>query len=322
VPLVGISKDEALAPPRLAAAIRERGITVLFLTTGLFNQIAQEEPTAFSTLRYLLFGGEAVDPHSVREVLARGGPPGRLLHVYGPTESTTYTSWHPVTAVAPGARTVPIGGPISNTEIYVLDRNLVPVPAGVPGELCIGGDGLARGYLFRPALTAEKFIPNPFRSTPQRGERLYRTGDLVRTLADGSVEFLGRLDHQVKLRGFRIELGEIEAVLAAHPAVRETVVVADQGMGGVKRLVAYAVPEPETGELGAGELRAYLGDSLPDFMVPAAFVLLDSLPRTPNGKVDRRALPAPESVAWAQAEDWVAPRGPLEEVVAGIWAQL
>ncbi|MCP4657643.1 MAG: amino acid adenylation domain-containing protein, partial [bacterium] len=159
VPLVGISKDEALAPPRLAAAIRERGITVLFLTTGLFNQIAQEEPTAFSTLRYLLFGGEAVDPHSVREVLARGGPPGRLLHVYGPTESTTYTSWHPVTAVAPGARTVPIGGPISNTEIYVLDRNLVPVPAGVPGELCIGGDGLARGYLFRPALTAEKFIP-------------------------------------------------------------------------------------------------------------------------------------------------------------------
>ncbi|MCP4655422.1 MAG: amino acid adenylation domain-containing protein, partial [bacterium] len=254
---------------------------------------------------------------------ARGGPPGRLLHVYGPTESTTYTSWHPVTAVAPGARTVPIGGPLSNTEIYVLDRHLVPVPAGVPGELCVGGDGLARGYLFRPGLTAEKFIPDPFRSTLSRGERLYRTGDLVRTLAHGSVEFLGRLDHQVKLRGFRIELGEIEAVLAAHPAVVETVLVAagaDQGVGGVKRLVAYVVPE--TGNLDAGELRAFLGDSLPEFMVPAAFVLLESLPRTPNGKVDRRALPAPESVAWAQAEDWVAPRGPLEEVVAGIWAQL
>ncbi|MCP4654703.1 MAG: AMP-binding protein, partial [bacterium] len=177
--LVGIRKDEALEPPALAAAIRERGITALFLTTALFNQVAREAPAALGSVRHLLFGGEAVDPRRVREVLAGAVPHGRfrgrLLHVYGPTESTTFATWQEVREVAEGACTVPIGGPLANTELWVLDRGLVPVPVGVAGELVLAGDGLARGYLNRPALSAERFVPNPF----GRG-RLYRTGDLVR----------------------------------------------------------------------------------------------------------------------------------------------
>ncbi|MCP4655306.1 MAG: amino acid adenylation domain-containing protein, partial [bacterium] len=205
--LVGIGKDVAIDPQRLAAALRERAITALFLTTALFNQMVREQADAFSTLRHLLFGGEAVDPHRVREALV-GGAPERLLHVYGPTESTTFTTWHRVREVAAGARTVPIGGPLANTGLYVLDRTLAPVPVGVAGELLIGGDGLARGYLKRPGLTAERFVPNPLSGNPFAsaggGERLYRTGDLVRYLPAGAIEFLGRLDFQVKVRGLRI----------------------------------------------------------------------------------------------------------------------
>ncbi|MEP7339390.1 MAG: amino acid adenylation domain-containing protein, partial [Acidobacteriota bacterium] len=241
--LVGVSKDTALSPLGLESLIKEKGITVLFLTTALFNQIARQAATAFSTLRYVLFGGEAVEPKWAREVLRRGAP-GHLLHVYGPTESTTYATWREVKSVPDDATTIPIGGPLSNTQCYVLDSNLRPVPVGVHGVLYLGGDGLARNYHNRPELTAESFIPNPFSSEP--GGRLYHTGDVVRMRTDGGIEFIGRADHQVKVRGFRIELGEIETILAEHPLVRETVVVAREDVADGRRLVAYAVCDAHT----------------------------------------------------------------------------
>ncbi|MCP4656609.1 MAG: amino acid adenylation domain-containing protein, partial [bacterium] len=317
--LVGISKEVALAPQAFAAALREHRITALFLTTALFNQMVSEDPAVFNPLRHLLFGGEAVDPHWVREALASGGPQ-RLLHVYGPTESTTYATWQRVREVARGARTVPIGGPLANTEIYVLDRSLEPVPAGVAGELLIAGDGLARGYLKRPGLTAERFIPNPLGGNPSAsGSRLYRTGDLVRYLPEGAIEFLGRLDFQVKIRGFRIELGEVEAVLGRHPAVREAFVIADRTESGDQYLVAYVVPEGEA--VAAGELREFLLRTLPEYMVPSVVVSLEALPLGPTGKVDRAALPAPARAIEPVAH-FVAPRGPVEEALARIWAEV
>ncbi|MCP4661158.1 MAG: amino acid adenylation domain-containing protein, partial [bacterium] len=329
--LVGIDRQEVLSPPRFAAVLRERGITALFLTTALFNQMVREQPEGFRTLRHLLFGGEAVDPQRVREALEHAAPE-RLLHVYGPTESTTFTTWQRVREVAAGARTVPIGAALSNTELYVLDRSLEPVPVGVPGELLIGGDGLARGYLNRPGLTAAQFVPNPFGTV--RGGRLYRSGDLVRSLPEGTIEFVGRIDHQVKIRGFRIELGEIEAVLARHPGVREAVVMVREHDGegaSHRRLVAYVVRAGAAAldavaldavALDVGELRSYLGDSLPAYMVPPAVVFLDALPWTPAGKVDRKALPAPEPGTGERAASWVPPRSPIEEMVAGIWTEV
>ncbi|MET0622456.1 MAG: amino acid adenylation domain-containing protein, partial [Pyrinomonadaceae bacterium] len=239
-----VPRDTALSPSALAAHIRERGVTVLFLTTALFNQIAASRPEAFGPLRCLLFGGEAADPKSVREALTRGKP-HRLLHVYGPTENTTFSTWHPVGAVPSDAATVPIGRPITNTQAYVLDGDLRPVPVGVAGELCLGGDGLMRGYLGRPELTAEKLVPHPFAAEP--GARLYRTGDLVRFLRDGHIEFVGRVDQQVKIRGHRIEPGEIESVIKEHPSVRECVVLAREDRPGERRLVAYVVGASETG---------------------------------------------------------------------------
>ena len=234
--LVGVPREIMLSPHQFAAYLHQHRISILFLTTALFNQVVQSVPNAFQSLRCLLFGGEAVDPTPVRTVLQNGSPQ-ILLHVYGPTESTTFTSWYRVKNIPADAITVPIGRPISNTTIHLLDRYLQPVPIGAPGELYIGGDGLALGYYNRPALTAEKFIPNPFREG-----RLYKTGDVVRYLPDGNIEFLGRIDHQVKLRGFRIELGEIESILAQHPSVQETVVVMHEEQPDDKRLVAYLMP--------------------------------------------------------------------------------
>ncbi|MCP4659506.1 MAG: AMP-binding protein, partial [bacterium] len=293
-------------------------ITALFVTTALFDQLAREAPSTFSSLRHLLFGGETVDPRRVREVL-ESAPPGRLLHVYGPTESTTFATWQRVVAVAPDAVTVPIGRALANTRLYVLDRRLRPVPIGVPGELCLGGDGLARDYHARPGLSAESFVPDAVSGLP--GERLYRTGDLVRLRLDGAVEFLGRIDDQVKIRGFRIEPGEVEVLLAQHPAVGEAVVVVRADVPAPqareKRLVGYVVAD-EGSAIDTAELRAFIKERLPDYMVPAALVELDELPLTPNGKVDRRALPAPE---WQGAEaEGGALRTAPEEILAGIWA--
>jgi amino acid adenylation domain-containing protein len=284
--LVILTKDTLLSPSDLEAAIESHGITAMFLTTALFNQMARLAPAAFRNLRHLLVGGEEVTPRWMREVLLHGAPQ-RLLHVYGPTESTTFATWHLVTAVDEEAATVPIGRPIANTEVYVLDRHLQPVPIGVPGELCLGGDGLARGYLDRPELTAEKFIPHPFRTTP--GARLYRTGDMARFLPNGGVVFLGRQDGQVKIRGFRIELGEIEAVLAQCPGVRDAVVLVREDGLGDKRLIGYVVGELSRPP-GPTDMRAFLEQRLPGYMVPTAHVLVKALPLTANGKVDREAL--------------------------------
>ncbi len=333
--LVLIAKDTLLSPQSLSTAIVRHGITMLFLTTALFNQMVQQIPAALGKLRYLLFGGEAVDPQKVKQLLDNG-PPGRLLHLYGPTETTTFASWHWVKAVAADSTTVPIGRPIANTEIYILDADLNPVPIGVSGELYISGPGLARGYLNRPELTAEKFIANPF--SIDSSARLYRTGDMARYLADGNIEFLGRIDDQVKIRGFRVEPGEIESVLSQHPAVRENVVLARENateeqhaahnreseienLKSDRRLVAYVVSNRETA-LTVGDLRSFLRQKLPDYMVPSAFVLLDSLPLTPNGKVDRRKLPPPNNNRSQLGEVFVAPRTPTEEIIAGIWAEI
>ncbi|HYR06596.1 MAG TPA: amino acid adenylation domain-containing protein [Longimicrobium sp.] len=310
--MVGIDKDVALSPRGLADALRAHGITTLFLTTALFNAIAREVPDAFAPLTNLLFGGELVDPAAVRRVLDAGAP-RRLLHVYGPTENTTFSSWHLVDAVEAGAHTVPIGRTLAHSTLRVLDASLHPAPVGVPGELYVGGDGVARGYLGRPALTADRFVPDPFDAAG--GARMYRTGDRVRWTAEGAIEYLARLDGQVKVRGFRIEIGEIEATLRRHPGVADCTVVARTDAAGAWQVVAYVV-----GDADAESLRAHLRRTLPDHMVPGAFVAMDALPLTPNGKVDRRALPAPD---FAAAEDrYVAPRTPTEEVLAAIWAEV
>ena len=261
----------------------------------------------------ILCGGEALPPDLAQQLLPRAVS---LWNLYGPTETTI---WSTVCQIKPGDEVISIGRPIANTQVYLLDPQLQPVPVGVPGELYIGGDGLARGYLNRAELTAERFIPHPFSDEP--GARLYKTGDLARYRADGTIEHLGRLDYQVKLRGFRIELGEIEAVLAQHLAVRQAVVVAREDVPGDKRLVAYVVPQPHQMPTISG-LRGYLQAKLPDYMVPSAFVLLEAFPLTPNGKVDRRALPAPELTRPELQEAFVAPRTSIEEVVTGIWSQI
>ncbi|MES1243430.1 MAG: amino acid adenylation domain-containing protein [Acidobacteriota bacterium] len=314
--VVGVSREVSLSPRRFADWLRENAVTTLFLTTALFDQVSREAPGAFSVLEDLLFGGEAVDPGRVREVLADG--PRRLLHVYGPTESTTFATWHEVRQVPEGAVTVPIGRPLANTTLYLLDRGGQPVPAGVPGELCIGGDGLARGYLRRPDATAERFVPNPFAALS--GERLYRTGDLARLLPGGAVEFLGRIDHQVKIRGFRIEPGEIEAVLGSHPGVREASVLPREDFGGGRALVAYVVLSGDVDATDIADLRSFLRQRLPDYMVPSFFVPLEALPLTPNGKVDRQALLRidPERGSGEEAH----PSNPTEALLAGVWAEV
>ncbi len=316
--LVIIEKDVALAPHALAAQLEAHGVTVMFLTTALFNHMARELPAAFRGLRHLLFGGEAVEPKWVREVLEKGRP-GRLLHVYGPTETTTFATWQEVTSVGEQAHLVPIGRPLTNVQIYLLDEHLRPVPVGVPGGLYVGGCGLARGYLDRPALTAERFIPDPFSSEP--GARLYQTGDLARFLPDGCVEFLGRSDQQVKIRGFRVEPGEVEALLSAHPHLAQAAVVARKDGPGDHRLVAYFVAK-EGQTRRAGELRRHLAARLPVYMVPSAFVQLDALPLNANGKVDRKALPPPDEGRPELETKFVAPRSAVERQLAGFYAEV
>ncbi|MDF5712485.1 MAG: non-ribosomal peptide synthase/polyketide synthase [Rhizonema sp. NSF051] len=315
--LVGVSKDLALSPSYFAAFMRSQSISVLFLTTALFNQIAQEVPSAFNSLRHLLFGGEAVDPKWVKEVLNNGAP-HRLLHVYGPTENATFSSWYLVQDVPEGATTIPIGEPISNTQIYLLDSQQQPVGIGVPGELYIGGDGLAREYLNRTELTQEKFIPDPF--SYDSHSRLYKTGDKALYLSNGNIEYLGRIDNQVKIRGLRIELGEIEAVLSQHSDVQVSCVIVREDTSGDKRLVAYIVTHQDC-QPTMGEIRQFLKAKLPDYMIPSAIVILESFPLTPNGKVDRRALPKPD-LDTALLEKYVAPRTPIEEILALLWAQV
>ncbi|MCL1466000.1 non-ribosomal peptide synthetase [Argonema galeatum] len=331
--LVGISRDVTLSPHDLALQLRQKGISVLFLTTALFQQIARDVPQAFVSLRYLLFGGEAVDPRWVKKVI-KNGSPKQLIHVYGPTENTTFSSYYCVQDVPESATSIPIGRPITNTQIYLLDSHLQPVPIGATGELYIGGDGLAREYLNCSDLTADRFISLPETRFLQKtgflqGVRLYKTGDLARYLADGNIEFLGRFDEQVKIRGFRIELGEIEAVLNQHPAVRDAVAIVREDIPGDKYLVAYIVPEnklinpkSEIRNPKSIDLRQFLKEKLPEYMMPSAYVVLESLPLTPNGKVDRRALPAIDTLSIEIEENYVAPRTSVEEVLVEIWSKI
>jgi amino acid adenylation domain-containing protein len=314
--LVGIDKDVVLSPTGLGRVLRQQRITTLYQTTALFNELTRQEPDLLGSVREVLFGGEAADAESVRRVLRRGKP-GRLLHMYGPTETTAWCSYERVEAVAEEARTVPVGRPTRTQQLYVLDRHLEPAPVDVAGEAYAGGGGLARGYLGRPGLTAERFVPNPY--SREYGGRMYQTGDRMRWRADGRLEFQQRLDFQVKIRGFRIELGEIEAALRAQAGVREAVVVAREDTPGQKRLVAYYTgSEPET---GAEPLRAGLSRTLPEYMVPVAFVKLERVPLTPNGKLDRQALPAPEAEAFAM-RGYEAPQTDTEQVLATIFAEL
>ncbi|HET6763606.1 MAG TPA: non-ribosomal peptide synthetase, partial [Longimicrobiaceae bacterium] len=315
--IVIVPRDVALAPLAMARFIRERRLTSLFLTTALFNQVAREVPDAYAPLRSVLFGGEAADADAVRRVLAAGAP-GRLMNMYGPSEGTTYASWHLINGLDENAVSVPIGRPVANTTLHVLDAQMRPVPAGVSGELYVGGDGVARGYLEGRGLTADRFVPDPFAA--EAGARLYRTGDRVRCNAAGALEFLGRVDRQVKIRGFRIEPGEVESALAGHPALRDAVVEV-AGTGADRELVAYVVPAAWPAPEPA-ELRAFLAKHLPPYMVPAAFVAMEALPLTPNGKVDRRALPAPELDRADAGAVFAAPRTPVEERIAAMWGEV
>ena len=308
--LVIIPKSILLSPSKFAASLQSQKVSVLFLTTALFNQLASLVPETFSSLRYLLFGGEAVDPKWVQEVLDKGSPQN-LLHVYGPTENTTFSSWYLVEKLLKTAITIPIGKPISNTRIYILDQYLQPVPVGIPGELCIAGVGLAIAYLNRPDLTDEKFIEvNLFGKI----ERIYKTGDLAKWGNDGNIEFLGRIDHQIKLRGFRIELGEIESILVEYPAVKEAIVNLHKTENN-QQLVAYVTGE-QVDDLPQ-QLKQHLKTYLPDYMIPNQIIRLDEFPLTPNGKIDRQALPLPNHESKNLYE---APRNTIEQQLTEIWS--
>ena len=316
--LVVVPREVALSPAGFAAAIERFGITTLFLTTALFNQVARDAPAAFRHCRNVLFGGETSEARWVAAVLAHGAPQ-RLLHVYGPTETTTFATFHEVRSVPEGATTIPIGRPIANARVHVLDRHLEPVAFDVPGEIYIGGPGVAAGYLNAPGETAARFVTDPFVDDP--AARLYRTGDLARRRGDGTIEFLGRIDRQVKLRGHRIEPGEIEAALARLPQVTEAVVMLHGATSDDRRLAAYVVPAPGS----APDPQALWRDlrrTLPEYMIPGAFVFLSAMPLTANGKVDRSKLPDPKDLAESRVGWNYAPSDPSQRLVAVIWEEL
>jgi aspartate racemase len=309
------------APPSLEEignAIREYGVTTLWLTAGLFNAMVDERLDDLRPLRQLLAGGDVLSVPHVGKVLQELKNT-RLINGYGPTESTTFACCHTIAPDALLDGAIPIGKPIANTTVYILDANLQLVPVGVSGELFIGGDGLARGYWRREELTAEKFVSDPFSTEP--GARLYKTGDRARWRSDGVIEFLGRADNQIKFRGYRIEPGEIEIALKHHPDVLDSAAIMREDTPSDKRLVAYVVRKPSARiELEQSALIAALKKSLPDYLVPSAIIALPALPRTPNGKLDRNALPAPYSTK--PTDSFVAPQTPLEEKIAAIWTDV
>jgi amino acid adenylation domain-containing protein len=302
----------------LGQIIQQYQVTTLWLTAGLFHLIVDEKIDALKSLRQLLAGGDVLSVPHVHKFL-QTVENCQLINGYGPTENTTFTCCHPITAPVQLGISIPIGRPIDNTQVYILDHNLQPVSIGEAGELYIGGDGLARGYLNRPDLTAEKFIFHSFDSNLTT--RLYKTGDLARYLPDGNIEFLGRIDNQVKIRGFRIELGEVEREIAQHPDVREIVVLARQDETSEKQLTAYIVPHYNSGYTH-NKLRGFLQQRLPNYMVPSAFVVLESLPLTANGKVDRHKLPAPSRERPQLEQAYISPQTDLERLLAGILSEL
>ncbi|HKV06573.1 MAG TPA: amino acid adenylation domain-containing protein, partial [Thermoanaerobaculia bacterium] len=315
-----------LSSEEIVQLCARREVTVLDLPAALWRQwvddLADGGPGLPSRLRAFLTGGEKISAERLRRWAGFAPRDALFLSSYGPTEATVTATWLTLTAgeVGPGTSEVPLGRPLANVRVYLLDARREPVPAGVPGQIYIGGRGLTRGYLGRPEATAEAFVPDPFSERP--GERLYRTGDLARRRPDGHLEFLGRADHQVKIRGFRVELAEIEAMLARHPAVREAAVTLREDRPGDRRLVAYAVAGEGRQLPAPGELRSFLAERLPPYMVPSSFVPLPSLPLLASGKVDRSALPAPAIEPSEAGQEPMAPRSAREEILAGIWARV
>ncbi|MBE9224524.1 amino acid adenylation domain-containing protein [Phormidium sp. LEGE 05292] len=292
--------------------VQQQVSTLHFVPSMLQIFLENQNLKSCHSLRRVICSGEALSVELQAKFFAQ--LQCELHNLYGPTEAAIDVTFWQCQKDSQLTTTVPIGRPIANTQIYILDQNLQPTPIGVPGELHIGGIGLARGYLNRPELTNEKFIDNPFENS-----KLYKTGDLARYLLDGNIEYLGRIDHQVKIRGFRIELGEIEAALSQHSQVRETVVIAREDASGDKRLIAYIVPNSKI-NVNTSELRSFLQEKLPDYMLPTAFVMLEALPLTPNGKLDRKALPAPDISR--NNVSFVSPRNSTEETIAAIYAEV
>jgi amino acid adenylation domain-containing protein len=318
---------ESRTPDKFYKLLTDEEVTVLTQTPSAFRQLMQAEADiagqrpSLPSLRVVIFAGEALEVQSLSEWFDRHEDTRpEMINMYGITETTVHTTYRPVRLADVNAGTGSlIGHPLPGSDLYVMDEQMRPSPVGVAGEIYVGGGGLTRGYLNRPDLTAERFVPHPFSKEP--GARLYRSGDLGRWTADDDLEYLGRIDHQVKIRGFRIELGEIQSVLASHPAVKAAVVVVRTETADEKLLVAYVVPRPGR-RVPLGELRGYLQERLPDYMIPATFVLLERLPLTPNGKIDRQALPAPDTARPEMDEDYVAPRNKLEAVLASIWSNV
>jgi amino acid adenylation domain-containing protein len=312
--LIFLNRDDAADGFRILHHLTAQNATVLQATPSTWRMLLDAKWAGSPSLK-MLCGGEALPKELATQLLAKGG---ELWNMYGPTETTIWSSAARVTA---DDTAISIGQPIANTQLYILDPHLQPVPMGVTGELHIGGLGLARGYRNRAELTAERFIPDPFSGEPRA--RLYKTGDVARLRAKGQIEVLGRLDHQVKIRGFRIELGEIEARISEFPRVKEVVVTAREDVPGRKQLVAYLVVHPaaESAPI-VSELRPFLESKLPDYMIPAFFEELAALPRTPYGKINRKALPAPKTQAAVSNRPYVAPRAEVEMKLAAIWAEV
>jgi acyl-coenzyme A synthetase/AMP-(fatty) acid ligase/acyl carrier protein len=307
-----VPREATLDGVELADWLARTGATIVQATPTTWQMLVDAGWKGSEQLK-IVCGGEALPRSLAEELLARSAS---VWHMYGPTETTV---WSSAIELRPGDGPPPLGGPIANTRFYVLDADRQPVPVGVPGELYIGGDGVARGYHQRPELTGERFVENPFAFGS--AARLYRTGDLVRWREHGTLEFLGRIDHQVKLRGFRIELQEIEAVLGAHPAVGAVAVTVREDSPGDRRLVAYVVPADDRA-LDKEQLRRLVKSKLPPFMVPSTFVALDTLPVTPNGKLDRASLPAPDGARPDLERPYAAPQSPVEEALASIWREV
>ncbi len=306
-------------PHELRELLLANSVTTLWLTSSLFNMVIDEAPDVLSSVRQLLVGGEALSPKHIQRALELL-PNTQLINGYGPTETTTFATCYRIPKnMGQSVSPIPIGRPIANTTVYVLDRKLQPVPIGVPGELFIGGDGVARGYLKQPELTAQKFIPNPFR--PGTTDRLYRTGDLVRYLPDGNLEFLGRMDEQVKIRGFRVEPGEIEAVLSDHHGVKVSAVTVQEDSFGEKRLNAYVVRHEDI-TITPNDLKTFLEQKLPNYMVPSEFHFLGALPLTPSGKIDRKSLSSSQSLHLKTDSSYVEPGTVLENQIVEIWEEL
>ncbi|WP_186072006.1 amino acid adenylation domain-containing protein [Burkholderia gladioli] len=313
--LVVVPHEALLSAPRLAELLQAERVNILHLVAGLLSSHADALAPVFPRLRYLLTGGDAADVRAVQRIM-RNGAPQHLVHCYGPTESTTFATTYTLRAGDEPMERLPIGRPISNTRVYLLDRFGEPAPVGVPGELHVGGKGVALGYLNLDALSAERFVRDPFAPAGDSAARMYRTGDLARYLPDGNIEYLGRNDGQVKIRGFRVEPGEIEAKLGAC-GLRDAVVIVREDVPGDKRLVVYHTDAACDVEA----VREHLRRSLPEYMVPAAYVALAALPLTANGKLDRRALPAPDAAAFGQ-QAYEAPQGELEATLAALWSEL